>query len=48
MKKTPKKPTSHVKGVDVPELEYCPIEQRHQEQEGPVGEIEKYSSLRFS
>ena len=37
--------TSHVEGVDVPELEDCPVEQRHQEEEGPVGEVEKYPSL---
>ena len=40
--------TSHVEGVDVPELEDCPVEQRHQEEEGPVGEVEKYSSLKFT
>ena len=39
--------TFQVKGVDVPELEYCPIKQRNQEEEGPVCEVEKYSSLEF-
>ena len=32
-------------GVDASKFEYSSVEHRYQEQEGPIGEVEKYTSL---
>ena len=40
--------TFYVEIVDLPELEYCSVEEGGQEEEGQIGEVDKQSRLKFT